>query len=117
MRRRDLIKGIAGSAAAWPLAAHAQQRSAMPVVGLLHPGRPDSYTQPLAAFQKGLNELGFVDGQNLAIDMLRGLDPRISRFAILWDSSNPSMAHRVRETEVAADQSPAEPRGTRCGVR
>jgi putative ABC transport system substrate-binding protein len=68
MRRRDLIKGIAGSAAAWPLAAHAQQRSAMPVVGLLHPGRPDSYTQPLAAFQKGLNELGFVDGQNLAIE-------------------------------------------------
>jgi putative ABC transport system substrate-binding protein len=40
----------------------------MPVVGLLHPGRPDSYTQPLAAFQKGLNELGFVDGQNLAIE-------------------------------------------------
>ena len=38
------------------------------VVGLLHPGRPDSYTQPLAAFQKGLNELGFVDGQNLAIE-------------------------------------------------
>jgi putative ABC transport system substrate-binding protein len=68
MRRRDFIKGIAGSAAAWPLAAHAQQRSAMPVVGLLHPGRPDSYTQPLAAFQKGLNELGFVDGQNLAIE-------------------------------------------------
>jgi len=52
---------------AWPLSARAQQ-SAMPVVGLLHPGRPDSYTQPLAAFQKGLNELGFVDGQNLAIE-------------------------------------------------
>ena len=68
MRRRDFIKGIAGSATAWPLAARAQQRSAMPVVGLLHPGRPDSYAQPLAAFQKGLNELGFVDGQNLAIE-------------------------------------------------
>jgi putative ABC transport system substrate-binding protein len=39
------------------------------------------------------------------LDMLRRLDPRISRFAILWDSSNPGMAHRVRETEVAADQS------------
>jgi putative ABC transport system substrate-binding protein len=68
MRRRDFIKLITGSAAAWPLAAHAQQRSAMPAVGLLHPGRPDSYTQPLAAFHKGLNELGFVDGQNLAIE-------------------------------------------------
>lgn len=39
------------------------------------------------------------------LDMLRRLDPRISRFAILWDSSNPGMAHRVRETEIAADQS------------
>jgi putative ABC transport system substrate-binding protein len=39
------------------------------------------------------------------LDLLRRLDPSISRFAILWDSSNPGMAHRVRETEVAADQS------------
>jgi len=39
------------------------------------------------------------------LDMLHRLDPGISRFAILWDSSNPGMAHRVRETEVAADQS------------
>jgi putative ABC transport system substrate-binding protein len=39
------------------------------------------------------------------LDMLRRLDPGISRFAILWDSSNPGMAKRVRETEVAADQS------------
>jgi putative tryptophan/tyrosine transport system substrate-binding protein len=39
------------------------------------------------------------------LDILRRLDPGISRFAILWDSSNPGMAHRVRETEVAADQS------------
>jgi putative ABC transport system substrate-binding protein len=39
------------------------------------------------------------------LDMLRRLDPGISRFAILWDSSNPGMAHRVRETEIAADQS------------
>jgi putative ABC transport system substrate-binding protein len=39
------------------------------------------------------------------LDMLRRLDPGISRFAILWDSSNPGMAERVRETAVAADQS------------
>jgi len=39
------------------------------------------------------------------LDMLRRLDPAITRFAILWDSSNPGMAHRVRETEIAADQS------------
>ena len=39
------------------------------------------------------------------LDILRTLSPRITRFAILWDSSNPGMAHRVRETEIAADQS------------
>jgi putative tryptophan/tyrosine transport system substrate-binding protein len=39
------------------------------------------------------------------LDVLRRLDPAISRFAILWDSSNPGMAKRVRETEIAADQS------------
>jgi putative tryptophan/tyrosine transport system substrate-binding protein len=39
------------------------------------------------------------------LDILRALSPGISRFAILWDSSNPGMAHRVRETEIAADQS------------
>jgi putative tryptophan/tyrosine transport system substrate-binding protein len=39
------------------------------------------------------------------LDILRRLTPGISRFAILWDSSNPGMAERVRETEVAADQS------------
>ena len=67
MQRRQFITLVGGTVMAWPLSARAQ-RSAMPVVGLLHPGRPDSYTQPLAAFQKGLNELGFVDGQNLAIE-------------------------------------------------
>src|SRR5262245_37593925 len=65
--RRKFLATLGGAAAAWPLAARAQ-RPAMPVVGLLHPGWPDSYTQALAAFQKGLNELGFVDGQNLAIE-------------------------------------------------
>jgi len=39
------------------------------------------------------------------LDILRALSPGISRFAILWDSSNPGMAHRVRETEIAADRS------------
>ena len=39
------------------------------------------------------------------LDILRTLSPGITRFAILWDSSNPGMAHRVRETEIAADQS------------
>src|ERR1700757_4982617 len=67
MRRRDFIKGLAGSAVALPLAAHAQQPS-VPVIGFLHSGSPDQNVKRLAAFRKGLNEAGFVEGQNVAIE-------------------------------------------------
>ena len=67
MRRRELIKGIAGSVAAWPLAARAQQR-AMPVVGFMNAADPESDKQQLAAFLKGLEEVGYVDGKNVVIE-------------------------------------------------
>jgi putative ABC transport system substrate-binding protein len=68
MRRRTFIEGIAALAAVSPLAAGAQQ-SAMPVVGYLHIGSPgDLRRDQVAAFQRGLTESGFVDGQNMAIE-------------------------------------------------
>jgi len=67
MRRRDLIKGIAGSAIAWPLAARAQQ-PAMPVVGFLHSGLRAEYTHLVTGFQHGMEEAGYVGGQNVAIE-------------------------------------------------
>jgi putative ABC transport system substrate-binding protein len=67
MRRRDFIKVITGSAAAWPLAARAQQ-PAMPVVGLLDQRSPDALGDRLRGFRQGLRESGFVEGQNVAID-------------------------------------------------
>jgi putative ABC transport system substrate-binding protein len=66
MRRRDFIKGIAGSAAAWPLAANAQV-STMPVIGYLTSRGPDDAPALLAAFRQGLKDKGFVEGQNVAI--------------------------------------------------
>ena len=67
MRRRDFIKVIAGSAAAWPLAVPAQQ-SSMPVIGFLSTKAPDDTPHLLSAFRQGLKDTGFVEGQNVAIE-------------------------------------------------
>jgi putative tryptophan/tyrosine transport system substrate-binding protein len=68
MRRRDFV-GLVGGAAAWPLAARAQQ-PAMPVLGYLHPGLmpADGTHVALPAIRQGLREGGFVEGQNLTIE-------------------------------------------------
>jgi ABC-type uncharacterized transport system substrate-binding protein len=67
VRRRDFVKVIAGSAAAWSFAARAQQ-PAMPVVGFLHYASPETYSKVLDAFRQGLKEAGYVEGQNVKIE-------------------------------------------------
>jgi putative tryptophan/tyrosine transport system substrate-binding protein len=67
MHRRDFIKVVAGSAATWPLAAPAQQ-AAMPVVGYLSANALDEGEPRAAAFRRGLQESGYVVGQNVAIE-------------------------------------------------
>jgi putative ABC transport system substrate-binding protein len=66
MRRRDLIKGIAGSAAAWPLAARAQP--AMPVIGFIRDGSAQGEARWVGGFQKGLGETGYVEGKNVTVE-------------------------------------------------
>ena len=66
MRRREFIT-LGGAAVIWPLAASAQQ-TGVPIVGFLHAGSPQPYTQQVTGFLQGLSETGFVEGQNVVIE-------------------------------------------------
>ena len=80
MKRREFIM-LLGGAAAWPLAARAQQ-AALPVVGFLHPSSPEGYGSPMRAIRQGLRDTGFVEGENVIIEY-RWADNQIDRLSAL----------------------------------
>src|SRR5215472_9796506 len=87
MRRRDFIKVIAGSATIWPLAAFAQQSERVRRIGVLAAGGLDAddldVQARVGAFEDGLKQLGWINGQNVRIDVRAGAGDadRIRRYA------------------------------------
>ena len=96
MRRRDFVKVVAVSAAAWPFTARAQQ-PAMPVIGFLHSGSPEPIASRVAAFRKGLGEAGYVEDQNVAI---------LFRWAAGQDDRLPDLAADLIRQRVAVITTP-----------
>ena len=101
MRRRDFIKGIAGSTVVWPLAARAQQL-AMPVIGFLSGVSPGPFAQRLAAFRQGLNETGTIEGRNVEIEYRWAEDQYDRLPALTNDLIGRRVAVIVAYTDAAA---------------
>jgi putative ABC transport system substrate-binding protein len=88
--RRELLVALGGAAAAWPLAARAQQ--AMPAIGFLASQLPDAVTDRLRGFRQGLKDTGYVEGENVAI---------VYRFAENQDDRLPALAAELVSRHVA----------------
>ena len=81
MNRREFIALLGGAAAVWPLAAQAQQPKKVPRIGFIVTGSLEGGAR-LSAFLQGLRELGYVDGQNIAVEV-RAANSKIERFPAL----------------------------------
>jgi putative ABC transport system substrate-binding protein len=102
MRRREVFP-LFIAAAAWPLAARAQQ-PAMPVVGFLSSGSPEPLAHLAAIFRQGLSETGYVEGRNVAIEYrwAEGHNDRLPAMRVSIGSRNPRAPQRTSKARMAS---------------
>jgi hypothetical protein len=81
LKRREFMT-LLGGAAAWPLAARAQQLGQLPVIGFLDPRSPEALADRLRGFRQGLTDTGFVEGDNVAVEY-RWAENRLDRLPAL----------------------------------
>jgi len=82
VKRREFITLVGGAAAAWPLAARAQQQPAMPIIGFLHPTSTDAFPDRLRGFRQGLKDTGYAEGENVII-LYRFAENQIDRLSAM----------------------------------
>ena len=113
MRRREFLTLLTGGAAAWPISARAQTPE-MPVIGFLNSASPQPFAQLVAAFHKGLDEIGYVEGRNVRIEYrwAEGDENRLKALATdLVDRRVALIAATggIRSAQTAKDATPTIP--------
>jgi hypothetical protein len=121
MRRREFI-GALGSAAAWPLAARAQQPGKLPTIGFLGAATPTAWGKWTAAFVQRLRELGWIDGRNVAIEFrwAEGRPERYAEIAAEFVRLNPAsglLRRRIGADRSAGSRDAGSPRARLPGPR